>query len=222
MWFEAGRAITRRYLRGQWCTWVQPMRVVSDYQAGLLLWQPDGSEFAKLTDADGNTPHEVTPDRMRDPRLTVHTWQGDVLILMRPETAYSVWWFFQEGRFTGWYVNLEAPYVRRHDSVETRDLVLDIVVTPQRHWEWKDIHEFDRRIGHPLYFGSAAAEAIRAEGQRLIELVEAGDFPFDGTHTDFRPEPGWPPPRLTDELTVPRQAPPDHNRAGGDDGVVVR
>jgi hypothetical protein len=101
MWFEAGQAIARRYLRGRWCTWVQPMRVVSDDETGLLLWQPGGSEFAKLIDADGNTPHEVTPDRMRDPRLTVHTWQGDVLILMRPETGYSVWWFFREGGFTG-------------------------------------------------------------------------------------------------------------------------
>jgi hypothetical protein len=84
MSFEAGQAITRRYLRGQWCTWVQPMRVINDDEAGLLLWQPAGSDFAKLIDADGNTPHELTPDRMRDPGLTIHTWQGDVLILMPP------------------------------------------------------------------------------------------------------------------------------------------
>lgn len=203
MSFDTGQVITRRYLRGQWCTWLQPMQVISDDETGLLLWQPAGSDFARLIDADGNTPHEVTPDRMRDPRLTIDTWHGDVLILMLPETAYSVWWFFQEGDFTGWYVNLEAPYVRRHDGVETKDLVLDIVVTPQRQWEWKDIHEFDRRTGHPLYFDSAAAAAIRAEGQRLVRLIEAGDFPFDGTHTDFRPEPGWLPLRLTDDMRFP-------------------
>jgi hypothetical protein len=60
------------------------MRVINDDEAGLLLWQPAGSDFAKLIDADGNTPHELTPDRMRDPGLTIHTWQGDVLILMPP------------------------------------------------------------------------------------------------------------------------------------------
>jgi hypothetical protein len=61
VWFEPGQVITRRYLRGQWCTWAQSMRVISDDETGLLLWQPDGSDLATLVDADGNTPHEVTP-----------------------------------------------------------------------------------------------------------------------------------------------------------------
>lgn len=208
MSFEAGQVITRRYLRGQWCTWAQPMRVISDDETGLLLWQPAGSDLAKLIDADGNTPHEVTPDRMRDPKLTIGAWQGDdVLLLMPPKATYSVWWFFQEGTFTGWYVNLEEPYVRRHDGVETKDLVLDIVVTPERQWEWKDSDEFDGRIGEPLYFDSAAAAAIRAEGERLIKLIEAADFPFDRTHTDFRPEPGWPLLRLTDNMKLSLRRP---------------
>jgi Protein of unknown function (DUF402) len=208
MSFEVGQVITRRYLRGQWCTWVQPMRVISDDETGLLLWQPAGSDFAKLIDADGNTPHEVTPDRMRDPKLTVRAWQGDdILLLMAPKATYSVWWFFQEGNFAGWYVNLEEPYVRRHDGVDTKDLVLDIVVTPQRQWEWKDVDEFDGRIGEPLYFDSAAAKAIRAEGERLIKLIGAGDFPFDGTHTDFCPDPGWPLLRLSDDMKFPLHRP---------------
>ena len=67
-------------------------------------------------------------------------------------------------------------------------------------WEWKDTEEFDRRIGHRLYFDQAEAQAVRAEGDRLITLIEAGDFPFDGTHTDFRPDPAWPVPQLRDDL----------------------
>ncbi|MER6591250.1 DUF402 domain-containing protein, partial [Micromonospora purpureochromogenes] len=31
------------------------------------------------------------------------------------------------GAFTGWYVNLETPYRRQPDGVDTSDLVLDIV-----------------------------------------------------------------------------------------------
>jgi hypothetical protein len=176
------------------------MRVIGDDEHGLLLRQPAVGDFAILVDAEGNTPHEVTPDRMQDPRLMVRAWQGDVLILMPPQTSHSVWWFFEEGVFSGWYVNLEEPYVRRHDGVQTKDLVLDIVVTPQRQWEWKDVDEFDRRIGHPLYFDRAAARAIRSAGERLITTIEAGDFPFDGTHTGFRPDPDWPVPRLRDGL----------------------
>ena len=37
------------------------------------------------------------------------------------------------------------------------------------------------------------AEAVRrvAEGQRVVKLISAGEFPFDGTRTDFRPDPSW-------------------------------
>jgi hypothetical protein len=59
---------------------------------------------------------------MRDPKLTIHIWQDcDILVLMPPAAAYSVWWFFEQGRFTGWYVNLEEPCVRRPDGVDTND-----------------------------------------------------------------------------------------------------
>lgn len=129
---------------------------------------------------------------MRDPKLAVLTWQEyDILVLMPPVAAYSVWWFFRDGVFAGWYVNLEEPHVRRPDGVDTNDLILDIVVTPQRQWEWKDTDEFAERIGNPLYFDRATAGIVRAEGERLIKLIEAGEFPFDGTYTDFRPDRRW-------------------------------
>lgn len=208
MSFEPGQVITRRYLRGPWVTWAQPMRVVSDDETGLLLWHSIGSDLARLIDADGNSLHEIAVDRMRDPKLTLQSWTDyDILVLMRPDVAHAVWWCYRQGVFAGWYVNLEAPYVRRPDSVDTTDHVLDIVVTPQRQWEWKDADEFDERLGDPLYFDSATAETIRAEGNRLIKLIEAGDFPFDGTHTDFRPDPDWPALRLTDTLEFPLHRP---------------
>jgi hypothetical protein len=197
MRFGLGQVITRRYLRGAWCMWAQAMRVIGDDECGLLLWQPSGGDLATLVDIDGSTPHDVTPDRMQDPKLIVRAWQGDVLVLMPPQASYSVWWFFEGGAFSGWYVNLEEPFVRLPDEVHTTDHVLDIVVTPLRQWEWKDADEFDRRIGHPLYFDVAGAAAIRSEGERLVTLIEAGDFPFDGTYTDFRPDPDWPLPRLS-------------------------
>ena len=63
------------------------MQVISDAEGGLLLWQPAGGDLATLVDADGRTRHEVTPDRMQDPKLAVRAWQGDVLILMPPQAA---------------------------------------------------------------------------------------------------------------------------------------
>jgi hypothetical protein len=41
--------------------------------------------------------------------------------------------------------------------------------------------------------------AVRAEGERLIKIAEAGQFPFDGTMTDYQPDPSWP---------IPAEMPP--------------
>jgi hypothetical protein len=206
--FQPGQVVTRRYLRGPWVTWVQPMRVISDDEHGLLLWHSVGSDIARLVDADGNTPHDVAVDRLRDPKLTLQSWTDyDILVLMRPDAAHAVWWCFRQGAFAAWYVNLESPYVRRPDGVDTTDHVLDIVVTPDRQWEWKDADEFDEHIGNPLYFDGATAGTIRAEGHRLIKLIEGGEFPFVGTHTGFRPGPDWPTLRLTGTPGFPAPRP---------------
>lgn len=181
--------------------WAQAMRVIHDDADGLLLWQPVGGDFATLVDAGGASAHEVSPDAMVSPVLETRGWlYSDVLILMPAGAAYSVWWFFQDGVFTGWYVNLEAPFTRRDDGVQTTDHVLDVVATAEREWRWKDVEEFAGRIGHPLYFDADEAPVIRAEGERLIKLIEAAEFPFDDTYTGFRADPSWPAPRFPGRL----------------------
>jgi arginyl-tRNA synthetase len=45
--------------------------------------------------------------------------------------------------------------------------------------------------------------AVREEGLRVVKEIEAGAFPFDGTWTDFTPDPSWP---------VPDQLPPGWDR----------
>jgi len=193
--FPAGQVILRRYVRADRNIWVQPMRVVADDPAGLLLWHPVGSQYAMLIDEDGRSLHDVPLEELRHPVLTKVTWSGhDVLVFMPPRSAYSVWWFFDGHRFAGWYVNLEDPYRRRAWGVETADHVLDIVVGPDRRWRWKDEDEFVDRTGRVGYHDEHRAAAIRAEGERLARLAEEGAFPFDGTHADFRPDPSWPSP----------------------------
>jgi hypothetical protein len=209
MAFSPGHVILRRYFRLDTYTWAQPMRVVSDDAAGLLLWHPVGGEYARLVDEDGRTLHDVALNEMRHPRLAATSWSGqDILVLMPPEVAYSVWWFFNDDGFNGWYVNLEDPHQRREWGVETTDAVLDLVVTADRRWRWKDEVEFAARVGHAGYFSSAKAATIRAEGERLAALAEDGAFPFDGTHTGFRPDPTWPVLRLPPGWDQVRRAGP--------------
>ncbi|WP_250029985.1 DUF402 domain-containing protein [Paractinoplanes maris] len=195
--FTPGQIVVRRYVRAGRTTFAKPMRVIADDEAGLLLWMPAGTEVAQLTDTDGSTLHDKALHEMRQPLLVRRPWRTwDILVLMPPGAAHSIWWFLGAGGFGGWYVNLETPSTRHPTGVDTTDLVLDVVVSPDRTCEWKDEDEFAARVGTPDYFDAPTAAAIRAEGERLIDLAKAGAWPFDGTHTDFHPDPSWSPPAL--------------------------
>ena len=76
-------------------------------------------------------------------------------------------------------------------GLDTVDYDLDVVVHPDLTWNWKDEEEFVERLAYPFYWVENEA-AVRAEGERLIKIAEAGQFPFDGTMTDFQPDPAWP------------------------------
>jgi hypothetical protein len=51
--FRPGQTLFRRYLRGPHVTRVQATTVVADDARGLVLWLPDGADFACRVDADG-------------------------------------------------------------------------------------------------------------------------------------------------------------------------
>ncbi|HEX6869563.1 MAG TPA: DUF402 domain-containing protein, partial [Micromonosporaceae bacterium] len=70
-------------------------------------------------------------------------------------------------------------------------------------WRWKDEDEFAERTGHPDFWTSEEASRIRAEGERLIALVESEAYPFDGTLVDFRPDSGWEPTNLPPYWDLP-------------------
>jgi hypothetical protein len=126
---------------------------------------------------------------------TVHRGPN-ILKLIPPAGAHSVWWLFAPGqRFAAWYVNLEHPVARWDDGdlagIDTTDFDLDIWVWPDRSWAWKDEDELTERLGFPDQYWVSDPESVWAEGRRVIPRIEAGEFPFDGTWTDFRPDPQW-------------------------------
>jgi hypothetical protein len=204
MRFVPGEVVLRRYFRGPHLTWAKAATVVSDDDRGLRLWVPTGAGFARRVDGSGRPVGEVSVAAFGAARLDLTAWaEHDVLILIPPDAEHSVWWFFRDGAFAGWYVNLEEPAVRWPGGVDTMDRTLDVWVSPDRGWRWKDEAEFAGHIGGPGYWGADAAAGIRATGERMIKLVEAGRFPFDGTWCDFRPDPAW---------AVPRTLPPGWDR----------
>lgn len=209
--FAAGRQVLYRNIDGPRLACARPCRVVSDDERGLLLWLARGSAMLVEEAVDGRgvrdmpfaewiaLSHRVIPARWHGPGL---------LKFIPPDADHSVWFFRDdEGRFTGWYVNLEERALRWDDGdlagVDVIDQDLDVLVRPDRSWEWKDEDEFTERLAFGEHYWVRDEAAVRAEGWRVIKQIEAGDFPFDGTWTDFRPDPTWP---------VPTSLPPGWDR----------
>jgi hypothetical protein len=186
---------------------VEAGRVLADDEHGLMLWVSTGSTVVRRTTIDGVPVRKMSPaQKMSVPTiLTARGWEGGgVLILTPPSAAHSVWWFFgDDGRFRRWYVNLEAPATRWTGGIDLQDHALDIWVSRDRSWQWKDEDELAERTGHPNYWPAEEVPAIWAEGERVIALAEAGVYPFDGTWVDFTPDPEWMPSTLPPDWDVP-------------------
>ncbi|HEY8533876.1 MAG TPA: DUF402 domain-containing protein [Micromonospora sp.] len=199
MRFESGQLILHRNMRRGRVGWVRPARVVSDDDRGLLLWVDRGTPVVNEVTEDGldlrQLPFAEWITRSYRPRHG--KWKGPPVLMFLPTgAAHSVWWFHdEEGRFTHWYVNLEEPAVRWNDGaiagVDIVDQDLDVIVWPDRSWQWKDEDEFAERLAYPEHYWVTDPAAVRAEGERVIKMAEAGEFPFDGTWCNFRPEPDW-------------------------------
>jgi hypothetical protein len=170
---------------------------VADDKSGLLLWLPIGADFEFRLGPDGHMLRTGSVAEFGAAPVIRRTWRDSSLLMWHPPgAAHSVWWFFRDGRFSHWYVNLESPYVREPDGINNVDHHLDIVVSPDRTWQLKDERDLEEAIGRPGFWTAAQAGEIRAEGRRAVLAAEAGAFPFDGTWCDFAPDPGWQVPRL--------------------------
>ena len=204
MRFEPGQLVLHRNVRNGRIGWVRPARVVLDDDRGLLVWISRFTPVVNEVSADGRGMRTMpfTEWVGAGTSLKHGTWNGPgVLKFLPPDSAHSVWWFRDDDdRFLCWYVNLEEPGVRWSDGevavVDIVDQDLDILVAPDRSWQWKDEGEFVERLAIPEHYWVADEAAVRAEGERVIKVIEAGDFPFDGTWCDYRPPPEWtsPPP----------------------------
>jgi len=199
MGLDTGRVVLRRhYMRDNLLSRVWVGRVAADDERGLWMWIASGSAYLDIGAADGRLFRQVpfgewsrTAKAMRE-----LNWRNDVLMLHPPDAPYSVWFFFApDGEFRSWYVNLELAGVRWDDGtvagIDTIDYDLDLVVAPDRGWRWKDEEEFRDHLAHPDVYWTDDEAGVRADGERVVKLIEAGDFPFDGTGCEFRPPPEW-------------------------------
>ncbi|MGH3449473.1 MAG: DUF402 domain-containing protein [Haloechinothrix sp.] len=195
-----------RYWRHDHIREVRAGRLISDDERGLV-WVPGGAPLMRRQTVDGRRPRALAEQLAAEWEIVPTSWSGHGILMFFPAggAAYSVWWFFHDdGSFRGWYVNLEEPAARGSGHVDTVDHALDLWATPSEGWRWKDEEEFAERTGHEWYWTAEQTAEILAEGERVIKLIEAGEFPFDGTWCSFRPDPAWPVPELPADWDRPR------------------
>jgi hypothetical protein len=181
--WRRGETIVHREI---WCgrPWMaSPVVVVEDAPDLLVTYLPEETPFAFPPNGHAR-PH---------PWAGRACWQGHgVLVLRRPDEAYSVWHFWDgpERTFAGWYLNLEEPFRRTSVGYDTQDLELDVWIPVGEPWRFKDEEQLAERVREGRYTEEQAA-ATRALGHELGAMLDRGERWWDERWASFVPDPAW-------------------------------
>jgi hypothetical protein len=196
-WPTGSQIVYREVWRGKVWT-ARPVTVVQDTPDLIALYLCSNTRW-KVPDGNRGSFQDLLA--AGDWQLADTTWMwGDTLLLIHPSEAHAVhvMWGHENGKFVGWYINLQEPLRRTAIGFDFMDQDLDIVVKPDLSgWVWKDEEWFQRRQEIGLLSNCQARE-IRAEGERVIERVRAKASPFGDGWEDWFPSPKWPVPSLPD------------------------
>jgi hypothetical protein len=187
-----------------------PSRCVTDTDGLFALYIADGTRFVGHPVVAREGRAAVALSGGLPPRtISARRWRNHLVRLMYPGEPYSVWIAWNDAWELVWYyVNIEAPFVRTPIGVDTRDQVLDIAVSPDRTWRFKDDDELDAWVKVGAITADFAAKLWEI-ARDLSERVSRWGAPFcDGWET-WRPPDRWAIPTLTKNwdqvpITLPR------------------
>lgn len=123
-----------------------------------------------------------------------HTRRCLMIAPLHAAHTIGLHWDHASGAFLGWYVNLQEPPRPTPIGYDTLDQMLDVWIEPDGTWRWKDWDELVEAEEAGIVT-SAEADAIRAEGQRVIDNL--GTLLPTGWES-WQPDPDWPLPTLPD------------------------
>ena len=202
---EGSTVIRRDTLRGKVFS-AMPYRVIRDTGTELVLALWPGVEM--LSPSTWIEWHRTGDDAVRKqaiPNLAAGRWSlgrwvwRDTTVLARfePGQHFCVSQFFDpRGQRSAWYIDFIRPCRRTPDGIDTLDLLVDLVVTPDLSaCRWKDEDEYaqGRRLG---LITDALHRRVEAARQHVISLVESRQGPFAEGWSSWRPDPSWPLPAL--------------------------
>ena len=200
-WHPGQTIVVQEVWRGKlWAA--RPMIVAEDRGDFLALWFPKGTRWKAPTTSPGLPAAEDRGERLCACMASGEwifrdlEWDVDTLWVLEAEVSHAVWVSWLDGfEPWGWYVNLQEPFSRTTHSLQTMDLMLDVIVDRDRSWRWKDEDELQALLDWQLIDGAKAA-AIRAEAESVLRRLEADKPPFNEPWHDWRPEPAWGLPEL--------------------------
>ena len=180
----------------------RPVVVVQDEGDTLALWCPRGT-VRKVPTTPSNRDQPATRSAWFADLLTScdwtlvdSVWDVSTLWLLREGDWHAIWISYLEtGEHWGWYINLQEPFRRTSRGIQTMDLMLDILVEPDRSWRWKDEADFEMLVTQGL-LSAPDAHHVRSEAAQVVARIEQGEPPFDGTWLDWLPDQTWSLPSL--------------------------
>lgn len=198
---QAGEEIALRSVFNRQVSYAQAVTVIQDTQEQTtLLLLPDAQcaaceGYFTWRSGDNSLGSRWDEALKGDWKLREFSWNTNrFLILLWPEKFYSVYliWNQQNNALVCHYVNFQTPYQRSRAGFDTYDLELDIVIHPDRSWNWKDEEDYQDGI---------RAGCIRPEWVQGIEQAQSEVFallakrayPFDGAWLDWQPSAGHTP-----------------------------
>ncbi|MFJ4097494.1 DUF402 domain-containing protein [Kitasatospora sp. NPDC089913] len=205
--FQPGTTVVRRDVHAGRTWTAKPQRVVDDTGRALTLAHWPGIEslaptswIASLTTGDDTARTQGLADLAAGTwTLGPHRWQHtELLSHFLAGEWFSVHCF--QGATTKeplhWYVNFEHPHQRNGFGIDTMDLALDLVVTPDltaHHWKDQDEYAQLRRLG--VVDDCTAGQIDPARG-RAIGMPDDRAGPFAAGRPRWEPDPAWPLPTL--------------------------
>jgi hypothetical protein len=182
-------------VRHQWrgrVWFAHPAIVVEDRPERLVLFEPAGA-VRQSSHFDFETG-DIQPPAPKQRHTT------DALIILDPNAghAISLFWAQGGGPFLCWYIDMQVPFRRAGGGIVTWDQTLDIVAAPSLQWRWKDQDQLDRAqaLG---WMTAEEAGRVRAEGERVAQMIQSRAAPFSEDWPSWRPDPSWPTPVLDED-----------------------
>jgi hypothetical protein len=170
--------------------WAMPAIMVQDTQDFIVLYWQAGTQWKDVS------KHATAQDLLAEVTAhpVDHIWEEtDVLMIAAPGEAHAVWIMWERGhtKLRFWYINLETPLLRTPIGFDTMDHELDIVISPDlSKWHWKDEEAFIE-LEEAGIFSVEEGRTIRAEGERVLQRMQAGKSPFCYGWENWRPPPEW-------------------------------